>query len=185
MSAIVGAYLSFMRSIANLFSLSGSLVGALVLFAIVVAFYFLRRRSSAFSKERPLNVLQDDEDISGWHHDLPQYYAAEPFLIPEPTIRGTSEATSTQERPLSMSTADIQGPQTPMTATTTTTRKSAVPHQLRPINIIQHDDAGPRDDLSSHGDPQTIELPPAYTNIRQTRRSPLSASTPTATEDNS
>jgi hypothetical protein len=163
-------------------------IGALVLLLAValVAFYFLRRRPySAISKERPVNVLQDDEDGNGEDHDLPQYYAPEPYLVPDPTIRGTSEAASTQERPLSMSTADIQRPQTPMTAATTTTRKSAAPPQLRPVNIIQHDDAGPSEDLSGHGETETIELPPAYTNIRQTQRSPLSAPSPTAAEDDS
>ena len=33
--------------------------------------------------------------------------------------------------------------------------------QLRPVNIIQHDDAGPDEGA------ETIELPPAYTNIRR------------------
>jgi len=163
--------------------------GAVLLLAgALVAFCFLRRRPySAISKERPVNVLQDDEDGNEENHDLPQYYAPEPYLVPDPTIRGTSEANSTHDRPLSMTTADIQRPQTPMTTTSTTTRKSALPPQLRPVNIIQHDDAGPSEDLSSHGESETIELPPAYTNIRQTQRSPLAASTstPTAADDDS
>ena len=169
-------------------SVPGGAVGAVVflLSAALFAFYFLRRRPySAISKERPVNVLQDDEDGNGEDHDLPQYYAPEPYLVPDPTVRGTSDAASTQERPLSMTTADFMRPPTPMTAVSTTTRKSAAPPQLRPVNIIQHDDAGPSDDLSGHGDAETIELPPAYTNIRQAQGSPLASSTPTAGEDDS
>jgi hypothetical protein len=173
-----------------IFLLSGGVVGAAVLLvaAVLVAFWFFRRRPySALSQSRPVNVLQDDEDGIEEGHDLPQYYAPEPYLMPDPTVRGTSEAASTQDRPLSMSTVttDVQRPQTPMT-TTTTTRKSAAFPQLRPVNIIQHDDAGPSEDLSGQAEHETIELPPAYTNIRQAQPSPLaSSSTPTAAKGES
>jgi hypothetical protein len=84
-----------------------------------------------------------------------------------------------------MTTADIQRPQTPMSATsaTTATRKSAAPPQLRPVNIIQHDDAGPSEGPIGQGEPETIELPPAYTNLRPARSSPLAASIPTTAAD--
>ncbi len=169
--------------------LSGGVAGAAILLVSIglLGFWFLRRRPyTALSKERPVNVLQDDEDGDEENHDLPQYYVPEPFLVPDPTIGGTSDAASTHNRPLSMSTvtADVQRPQTPMT-TTTTTRKSATLPQLRPVNIIQHDDAGPSEDLSGHDEPETIELPPAYTNIRQTQRSPLASSMPNAPEGES
>jgi hypothetical protein len=160
----------------------GGVVGSLVFLIAValVAFFFLRRRPyAALSKERPVNVLQDDEDGDGSNHDLPTYYAAEPYLVPDPIITGSSEAASTHERPLSMATTDAGRPQTPVTTTTTATRKSAMPPQLRPVNIIQHDDAGPSEDSASHDEPETIELPPAYTNLRQTRRSPLAGSSTT------
>jgi hypothetical protein len=52
------------------------------------------------------------------------------------------------------------------TSGSTQTRKSPLgPAQLRPVNIIQHDDAGDADE----GDPETIELPPAYAHIRKPR----------------
>jgi hypothetical protein len=148
-------------------------VGAVILLvtAGLVAFWFARRRlHSARSQQRPVNVLQDDEDGNDedqWHY-LPQNYAPEPFLVPDSSNRGTSEPTSTYERPLSMSTVttDFQRPLTP----TTMTRKSASFPQLPPVNIIQHDDAGPSEDLSGQFEPETIELPPAYTNIRQPQR---------------
>jgi len=164
------------------FLVVGGAVGGIVflLAGSLVAFFLLRRRPySSISKERPVNVLQDDEDGNGSHPDLPQYYTPDPFLVRDPTIGGTSEAASTHERPLSMSTTDIGRPQTPITTatTTTTTRKSAAPPQLRSVNIFQHDDAGPSENSTGDSEPETIELPPAYTNIRQTARSPLAAST--------
>jgi hypothetical protein len=152
-----------------------------VLSGALVALYFLRRRRS-LSKERPVNILQDDEDRVEQNHNLPQHYAPEPFLFPHPTVGGMSEATSTHDRLLSMTSADIQGLQTPTTATTTSSRKSALPPQLRSsVNIIQHDDAGPSEGLSGHSQFVTVELPPAYTNLLQPQRASLATSAPTST----
>jgi len=173
---------------------TGAIVGGIaggVIFLIsaaLIAFFFFRRRAyTAVSKERPVNVLQDEEDSNGSQHDLPHYYTPDPYLVPDPTIEGSSDVASTQGRPLSFSSqghplsaqgrplsvatssADIR-PQTPLSSTTTS-RKTAAPPTLRPVNIIQHDDAGP-------SEPDTIELPPAYTNIR----SPL-ANSVTASEE--
>jgi hypothetical protein len=156
-------------------------VGAAIL--LVSAFWFIRRRRPyyfAVSQQRPVNVLQDDEDGSeDYWHNLPQYYVADPFKMFDPTTRGTSEPASTHDRPLSMSTvtADIQRPQVPMKLTTTTRKSTSFP-ELRPVNIIQHDDASPSEDLSGQAEAETIELPPAYRNIRQPQRSPLDSSTP-------
>ncbi|KAH7886857.1 hypothetical protein F5I97DRAFT_1807293 [Phlebopus sp. FC_14] len=49
----------------------------------------------------------------------------------------------------------------------TSSRKSPMPRQLRPVNIIQHDDAGPPGELDGGEEAETIELPPAYTHIRK------------------
>ncbi|KAH9031672.1 hypothetical protein EDB85DRAFT_1865648 [Lactarius pseudohatsudake] len=168
----------------NIFFIGGVAGGlvAIVAALLVAFFYFRRQKYSAVSKERPVNVLHDDdEDGDVSPPDLPQYYAAEPYLVPDPTIVGTSEAASTHDRPLSMTTADIPRPQTPgsMNTATTHTRKSALPPQLRPVNIIQHDDAGPSEAPTSAGEPETIELPPAYTNIRSAQRPPDTAPAPT------
>ena len=114
-------------------------------------------------------MLEDDDDGSGPYHELPHYYRPEPFLYPSPD--------STQEHLLSPSMMDAGHLQTPITAATVAARKSALPPQLRPVNIIQHDDAGPSEDLASHVESETIELPPAYSNIRKKPRSPLVAST--------
>jgi hypothetical protein len=176
--AIVGAYLQpYSRDFHYLSPVfAGGIAGGVIFLisAALFAFFFLRRRAyTSVSKERPVNVLQDEEDSNGSQHDLPHYYTPDPYLVPDPTIEGSSDVASThgrphsaqsrplssQGRPLSVATtsADIR-PQTPLSSTTTS-RKTAAPPTLRPVNIIQHDDAGP-------SEPDTIELPPAYTNIR-------------------
>ncbi len=135
-------------------------------------------------------LQEDDEDGNVSPQDLPHYYAPEPYLVLDSTIVGTSEAASTHDRPLSMTTTDIQRPHTPgsMNTATTATRKTATLPQLRPVNIIQHDDAGPSEAPTSAGEPETIELPPAYTKIRSAQRppdtapDPTTASTPAPTE---
>jgi hypothetical protein len=76
-----------------------------------------------------------------------------------------------------------QTPTTPSTTTTTTTATTRKSASSRPVNIIEHDDAGPSEDLSDQVEPETIELPPAYSNIRQLRRTLLASSTRTAVKD--
>ncbi|KAI0298662.1 hypothetical protein B0F90DRAFT_1818532 [Multifurca ochricompacta] len=145
----------------NTGAIVGGVVGAVIGFVaigLLALFFFRRRQYSAISKERPVNVLQDDEDDNA------------PFLVPDPTIGGTSDAASTHTRPLSMTPADIIRPQTPasMATGTTTTRKTGAPSQLRPRGS------------GGNGEPELIELPPAYTNIRSAQRLPATADSPTA-----
>jgi hypothetical protein len=157
----------------------GGIVGGAVVFLSIalVAFFCLRRRLySTISKERPIKVLQDDEDSNGSHQDLPHDYVPEPFLVPDP-LGGSSKAALIEEYPLLPSVIDANPPQTPVTTPTTTTRKGVVPRQLRPINIIQYDDGGPSEDLAGYVEPVTIEFPPAYSNLPQTPRSPLATPT--------
>jgi len=160
----------------NTGAIAGGVAGGLVGVAAValIAFFCFRRRGyAAVAKEHHVNVLQDDEDRNASHHDLPHYFTPEPYLVPDPTVRGTSEAASTRDRPISTATSDhTPRPLTPASMTTATTRKSALPPQLRPVNIIQHDDAGPSEGPASPGEPETIELPPAYTNIRSAKGPP-------------
>ena len=166
------------------------MIGAAVLVLIgLVAFWFILRRSLfALWKERPVNVIQDDEDGNGenYWHDLPSSYTPEPFLLPNPTIMEMSEAMLTHhDRPPSISNVAIDLPslQTPM-MTTTTRKRSSFP-QLRSITVIQHDDSGPGEDLSDQVEPETVELPPAYLNIcrnGQTRRRTLASPPPAAAE---
>jgi hypothetical protein len=161
------------------FLLSGGAVGGAIL--LVSAFWFVRRRLYfTVSQPRPVDVLQDDEE-EHWQY-LPQNYVPEPFLMPDTTPSGTSGPASTHDPPPSTSsvTADGQRLQTPITPTTPTRKRAAFP-QPRPVRIIQHDDASPSENLSGQLDtePETIELPPAYSNIRQPHRPPLASSTRT------
>ncbi|KAF8269216.1 hypothetical protein EI94DRAFT_1725804 [Lactarius quietus] len=150
--------------------IAGGVAGGLALMVAValLAFFYPRRPGyAAISKERPVNVLIDDEDDNGPHQDLPHYYAPQPYLVSDPNIGGTSGAPSTPV---------IQHPHG-MSAAATTMHKSALPDQMRSVNIIQHDDAGSSEVPSGASEPETIELPPAYTNIRSAQRNPSIAPT--------
>lgn len=167
----------------------GGVIGGLVfLAAVVLVLLFLRRRKNVQKnqKERPVDLLQDDEgDAAPQRTELPQYYEPEPFIVPDPTAtsssahghddadgRRHSESTS-GARPLSGATSTSRSGTPDMAAvlsgsTVTSARKSALgPRSLRPVNIIQHDDAGPSEAGVKEEEEETIELPPAYTNIRK------------------
>jgi hypothetical protein len=169
-------YTSTVRDPSLIFLLSGGVLGAAILLVSALAFWFIRRRSYS-AVARPVNVLQvqDDEDQNEEPEDygLPQYYVLEPYPVSDQTTTGTSPASS-NGRPRSMSTvtADVKRPQTPTTPTKKTRKSAALP-QLPPVNIIQHDDAGPSEGLSGQVEPasEMIELPPAYSKIHQLRRS--------------
>ncbi len=65
MGAIIGAcFRPHLRRATTYFLLSGGVIGAAGLVLIgLVAFWFIRRRSLfALWEERPVNVIQDDED---------------------------------------------------------------------------------------------------------------------------
>jgi hypothetical protein len=179
MGGIIGTYFRPQYKWARhlYFYLSGGAVTGAVVSGALVALYFLRRRRR-LSTQRLVNILPDDEDRVEQNRYLPQHYVPEPYLFSHPTriIGGASEITSTHDRPLSMTSADIQLLQTPTTATTP--RKGAQSPQLRSSVIFQHDDAGPSDGLSDHGQVVTVELPPAYTNLLQPQRASLATSAP-------
>ncbi|KAH9061117.1 hypothetical protein EDB87DRAFT_1612047 [Lactarius vividus] len=169
--------------------IAGGIAGGLVVIVAIalIAFFYPRRRGYS-AVGRPLNVLHDDEDGHVPHRNFPHYYTPEPYLVPDPTIGRTAP---TPDRPITMTTTDIPRPQTlaSMTAPMTAARKNAPP-QRRHVNIIQHDDAGPSEVPMTVDEPETIELPPAYANIRPaqrprstvpTRTPPPSTSAPTKT----
>ncbi|KAI0918602.1 hypothetical protein AcV5_002549 [Taiwanofungus camphoratus] len=173
----------------------GGIAGAAVI--LIACFFIFRRRreTQQAQKERPVDLLQDHE------HDnddgmLPQYYEPDPFLMPEPTILSSSGADehsvlrpSTDRRQTLLSATSASGltalrPGTPdysMRSGTTNTRKTPAPPSLRPVNIVQHEDAGPPEQ-DAQQEPETIELPPAYTNIRKTSSS-LSPPAPGTSDD--
>ncbi|KAM5533380.1 hypothetical protein V8D89_012930 [Ganoderma adspersum] len=180
----------------------GGVVGLLAI-ALVVLFFFRRRRhhKNSGTKERPVDLLHD-ADVDNEGHvvgdSLPAYYQPEPFTLPAPTIASSSHhdapasergsfSRDRRQSYLSTSTSEQGGSGyaggmlrlAPSSApSTSVSRKSPVPPSFRAVNIIQHDDAGPEEE------PETIELPPAYTNIKQrtTQPPPESAAGATGTE---
>jgi hypothetical protein len=180
------------RPITFFFLLSGGVLCAVIL--LLVAFWLIRRRRlggryPAFLQMpgRPTSPLPIDEEEDTYHRPrfvaqpyLPQSYMTQSY-VPEPyqasvpvrtdrshvTKSWTGDASvSTRDRILSLSSAtgDIQSLQTPPSPLSRTQSPPAPP------NIIQHEDAGPSDDLS--GKVETVEIPPAYSNIRQSQQSP-------------
>jgi len=151
-------------------------VAGLLIIAFLVFLWFRRRRAQRASKERPsLFIDHDDEAPTSQppHEELPVYYEPEPFTAAEPTDRASTNRASTaldrSERPISQSLTYLTDPQriaSPDGTGTGISRKSPMPPSLRAVNVIQHEDAGP----SLHADnaePEIVELPPAYTNIRK------------------
>ncbi|KAF8549432.1 hypothetical protein OG21DRAFT_1421256 [Imleria badia] len=182
----------------NTGAIVGAVIGglaAIVIFALV-AFYIIRRKTVPRSqKERPVNLLQGDpEDAEPPSNYLPPpYLRPDPYLVTEPTISSASaredgfrhsallsdSLTSSAWRQSGVTSFSDPRSATPeleapgalspgSTAGLTSSRKSGMTRQLRAVNIIQHEDAGP----SASQEPmqtetETIELPPAYTHIRK------------------
>ncbi|KAG6830374.1 hypothetical protein H0H92_001011 [Tricholoma furcatifolium] len=176
----------------NVGAIVGGVVGGVIgLLAIGLIFLFLSRRSRAQknSKEKqPLNLNVDEGDEAPTtvapgtnRNELPEYYQPEPFTVPEPTIASTYEedfgGLNSESRPLSgytttsrSETPDIlssYGAGAGGAGSTTTGGRKGPLRQMRPVNIIQHDDAGPSEQPKPDEEVETVELPPAYTNIRR------------------
>lgn len=113
-------------------------------------------------------------------NELPEYYQPEPFNVPDPLqmTRTDDDGGMSEGRPLSGYTSTSRS-QTPdllglglgsagMSSTTSSTGRKGAIRQMRPVNVIQHDDAGPSENAPlAEEEPETVELPPAYTNIRK------------------
>ncbi|KAG1834683.1 hypothetical protein EV424DRAFT_517991 [Suillus variegatus] len=177
----------------NVGAIVGGIIGGLAALVILAlaGFYFIRRKTATkVTKERPVDLFQgdpeDDHDLAPG--ELGNYYRPEPFLATEPAetspmvgleegragtaMSGSRYGTSDRRQSTFGSFSDMRSttPDYEMGITGGTipssSRKSPTPRQLRSINIIQHDDAGAADE-QAEGQPDTVELPPAYTNIRK------------------
>lgn len=159
--------------------------GVVVLAALILVLIFYRRRSKfhKHQKEGPVDLLRQEDDDEDANHpntaQLPRYYEPEPFIVPDPTVTSasgdptmrnaaTASLRPSNERRLSHYSGTEAGrsstPDGQSASGSTYMRKSPLPPVFRPVNIVQHEDAGPGDD--EEGPAETIELPPAYTNIR-------------------
>lgn len=161
----------------------GGAVGGFVGLAALALILFAFRRSKRNHEEHvdlfhgyaPTGAVPSSVGSRG---DLFQNYQVEPFVGPDPTFRSSSYGYGSD--------SDIRA----STGTSTTTdllqsgtrgsfsygapggspsKHPAGPVYLRPVNIVEHADAGPGERS------ETVELPPAYTNIRRQLASQHSA----------
>lgn len=164
-----------------------------VITAVILALFFYRRRSKQKKRRsKPsvdlLNGYEDEDDRpqdpQQLPHHLDDYYTPEPFMVPDTStvpdtttvdehgVAGSSRPMSGTSQTYSRSgTPDVHAPAgygwAAGSTATSSSRKGALP-RMRPINIVQHEDAGPPP-APADGDkeePETIELPPAYTAVR-------------------
>ena len=164
---------------------TGGVVGgiALLLVIVLVVLFLWRRQRITKTQKEHVNLLQAGEgDGPSASHQLPAFYEPEPFLVPDPTAsrRASSsyqgnmlEAGAGGRASEERSHSRLSGsgsPDIPGGSTTASTRKSGggFMRPMRLVNIIQHDDAGPSESgVKEEEEPETIELPPAYTNIKK------------------
>ncbi|KAF6764381.1 hypothetical protein DFP72DRAFT_1163350 [Ephemerocybe angulata] len=176
----------------NTGAIAGGVVGGVVALLAALLFFILyrkRQRERARVREKPLDLLNEeedgDEDGRGdrrSRNDLPEYYQPQPFTVPDSTVAGSVVDGDTDSiggrRPLSGGTTATSmytsaRPGTPdgsaVLSGTGASRKGAPQRVMRPVNIIQHDDAGPSYSVPNkgeEGEAETIELPPAYTALK-------------------
>jgi hypothetical protein len=149
--------------------LGGVVGGVAVIVAVVLAtiLFMRRRKSKKVDNERPSIFLDnDDEGPTVQNRDqLPQNYTPEPFTLSEHTDGARTSFGAEARQSLLMSVSGGRSG-TPDGATGMS-RKSAAPPSLRPANFIVHEDAGTTGIPEDHEEePETVELPPAYINIR-------------------
>ena len=176
----------------------GSVVALAVLVLLLLFYRRRSTQQSRHEKRAlDLLNAEEEEDAPGANHngaaggrggstaghsrnELPEYYQPQPYTLPDPTLASTYE-TDAEGRPLSgYSDTDRHTTTTEFlgslyagahggasTPNSTNGRKGPL-RQMRPVNVIQHDDAGPSEPLTGgDGEVETVELPPAYTNIRK------------------
>ncbi|GJJ15081.1 hypothetical protein Clacol_009356 [Clathrus columnatus] len=177
----------------NVGAIAGGVIAgvAAVIIAVLLTLFFVRRRRHQRDRRRhSLDLLPE----SG--HPNAEQYQPEPFIIPSSvgsrsqharTMSNGSEdddgASGTRpsmsevgRRYSALSTTDQSEttgylgvpPRTGTGTYTSTSRKSPHPPSLRPVNFVQHEDAGELPEgEGSNQEPETVELPPTYDAIRR------------------
>lgn len=187
----------------NTGAIVGGVVGGLVfLFAVVLLIWFFRRREKVHrkQKERPVDLLGaedegDDNDDPNRRNELPQFYQPEPFMVPDPRLSASADHTDAGGRPISGTSMTMSRSGTPDTlgfgygvqgaaGSTTSGGRKGAGRVMRPVNVIQHDDAGPGE-ADKVEEVETVELPPAYTSVGKRAKvagvEPESAAAPSTT----
>ncbi|KZT23656.1 hypothetical protein NEOLEDRAFT_1069029 [Neolentinus lepideus HHB14362 ss-1] len=149
----------------------GGVVGAIVL--CFLALFFYRRRR--FHK-RTVDLLNEDPADGPTTETQQAYYRPEPFVLPDPTevsSVGAAESRGThlgsrRDSATSLGATSTLPPPTALASSRATGKSGRAP-SLRPVNVVQHEDAGPPPppEVEPEQEPETVELPPAYTNIRR------------------
>ncbi|KJA21348.1 hypothetical protein HYPSUDRAFT_140777 [Hypholoma sublateritium FD-334 SS-4] len=155
--------------------IAAAIAGGLAVFIIgALILFFLRRRSRQHRyKARHVNIIDVDEDDvhdstgAVRQNELPRFYKPSPLPLADLTSDSGSAYSSWTP------------PSTPYTAASSsgtfsirgTNGGKGVPRPVREVHYVQHDDAGPsvlppREDAQ---EPQTIELPPAYTALQRAK----------------
>lgn len=176
----------------NVGAIVGGVIGGvagLIMFFLVLLFFYRRDKHHKNTGTRPMkpDLIDPSEDrpIARQDQELPQFYEPEPFIIPDAiTTADTASLHSAHEgqRRHSMSTVTgVAGghARTPSRMSVTTaseiggmgaastsgrSKSGMPPSAFRPVNFIQHEDAG--DVPAADQEPETVELPPAYTDFR-------------------
>ncbi|CAE6420689.1 unnamed protein product [Rhizoctonia solani] len=161
-------------------------VAAIVIILLVMLFFYRRHKHHKNSGTRPMkpDLIDPSEDHQHGGEERAGLYEPEPFIMPPPELdletssRHSLYTANDDARP-SMSNAAPGGhARAPSRLSVTTasefggippsshgTRKSGMPPtSFRAVNFIQHDDGG--EVTSDTQEPETIELPPAYTDFR-------------------
>lgn len=167
---------------------------------VLIFFRRRKRFHNQHSKERTDLFTDNEWPDSAREGEIAHLAAPEPYIVPtEPahsevgsTVPGSHYGygvgngagglrPSTERRMSTVSAStdgDLLRPTTPGTSTSgagtsawggmsNASRKTPQGPTLRPVNIIQHEDAGAPDEPEGE---ETVELPPAYTNLRREER---------------
>ncbi|CAE6419610.1 unnamed protein product [Rhizoctonia solani] len=161
-------------------------VAGLVIILLILLFFYRRRKHHKNSGTRPMkpDLIDPSEDRQHAGEERPGLYEPEPFIMPPPEFDPETSSHHSLHtahdggRPSNAGTIPGGHARAPSRLSVTTaselggvppssqgTRKTGMPPtSFRAVNFIQHDDGGEVEPGTQ--EPETIELPPAYTDFR-------------------
>ncbi|ELU41540.1 SKG6 domain-containing protein [Rhizoctonia solani AG-1 IA] len=173
----------------NVGAIVGGVVGGvagIVIILLVLLFFYRRHKHHQNAGTRPMkpDLIDPSEERPHVGDERAGFYEPEPFIMPppEPDLETSSHhslytANDGGARPSNVGPAPGGHARAPSRLSVTTaselggvppssngTRKTGMPPtSFRAVNFIQHDDGG---EVTDTQEPETIELPPAYTDFR-------------------